>query len=481
MVTIAGFLLIPFAVVSIFRRRLALLLTLVSIPFFALDIGYFLDHFFSFPEVIIIALLLNQMLHMYHEDVVILPVNSPIYLLIAFGIVSILSVFALLVNPLEVMTHSYNFSTLDGFRLSPIEFTRNNISQLLLRLFVVAAIIGLSVELSHYDLEKVIRLVIVISLLVGGFGVFYQITQQINATGIWALAATFGLDIMTNAGGFLGTGIPRMWTVAGEPGQTASYLLYAFSLVVTLSFLPETRVLSRTQLRLTGGALFFLLILTTSATAYGGLLIFAALFSVSSIIFDAIPLKKTLLGFAGVSLLGILAAVLTGSILDPSLLALLQPLLAKLQFQAGSGTLRLQYLELALDIFSQRPVFGVGVGTYYGATLLGTLLAETGIVGFSVFVLAHITAYWDCLRMRDSVNSQTFSISVALVVSSATLLGTVMLAKSISTLLFPWFWLSLALPTALSLQKRGGKVTYSQVKSTFYSLAHSTGIRLPRE
>jgi O-antigen ligase len=403
---------------------------------------------------------------MRRERELLLPASPPVYLLVGFVVVCFVSVVSLLFNPLDAMTHTYNTGPHRVFALRPIEFSITNMTQLVLRVFAIGAIVGLATVLSQYDVQRVLRLLIVCSLLVGVFGVFYQVTQTIEARGIWKLANAFGLDIQEKSGGAFGF-LPRMWTPAGDPGWGASFFLYLFSLTATHSFLPETRVASRKRLRIATAGLFAALILSTSTTAYGGLLVFGAVFLVATVVSRRIATRSVVAVYGalllGVLLLGGVISMVTG--LD--VIALLEPQLAKLHFKAGSGTLRLRYIEMAFDLFPQRPLFGAGVGSYFGASLLGTLLAEIGLVGFAAFVLAHVSTYWECLRAsRDRIDGQG-SVAIALVVSSVVLLGSSLLAKSISTLMFPWFWLSLALPIALSLQSTGRSVSFDRIRQRY--------------
>jgi hypothetical protein len=456
----------PIVVASVYRRSWALVCLLVSVPFTALELFYAVSHSFSFPEVALMALLVSQLLHVWREQELLVPMSPPVYLLVGFVIVCSISVMHLLVDPLDAMTHTYNTGSLDAFVLDPIGFSVTNVTQLLLRVFAIGAIVGLATVLTHYDVQRVLRVLIVCSLLIGVFGVLYQVTQKIDVNGIWELANAFGLDIQEKSGGILGF-LPRMWTPIGEPGHTASYFLYLFSLTATLSFLPETRVASRKRLRIATAALFAVLLLSTSATAYGGLLVFGAVFLAATVVSRRIATRSVVAVCGTLLLSTLLLGGVIGVVASLDVIALLEPQLAKLQFKTGSGTLRLRYIEMAFDLFPQRPLFGAGVGSYYGASLLGTLLAEIGVIGFAAFVLAHVSAYWECLRAsRDRIDGQG-SVAIALVVSSVVLLGSSLLAKSISTLMFPWFWLSLALPIALSLQSTGRSVSFDRIRQRY--------------
>ena len=476
MITPAGVLLIPIVIASTYRRRWALVCVLASIPFRALELFYAVSHWFSLPEVAVIALLASHLLYVQREREFLLPTTRSVSFLVGFIAVCSISVVYLLVNPLDAMTHTYNTGSLGEFALRPIGFSVTNVTQLALRTFAVGAVVGLAIVLSQYDIERVLRAVIVTSLFVGAFGVFYQFTQVVEMRGIWDLANAFGLDIQAKSGGILGF-MPRMWTPIGEPGHTASYFLYVFSLAVTLSFLPETRVMSKKRLRIVAVALFVVLILSTSATAYGGLVVFGVVFLVAALASRRIEARSVATIYAALLIGAVLLGGVIGVVANLNVVALLEPLLAKLQFKTGSGTLRWRYIEMAFALFPQRPLFGIGVGSYYGASLLGTLLAETGLVGLTAFVLSHLTAYRECLRAARDGPSEYGSLSIAFVVSSTTLLGASLLAKSIATLMFPWFWLSLALPIALSLRATGRSVPLEAITRYYRSRSRSGSTR----
>lgn len=180
--------------------------------------------------------------------------------------------------------------------------------------------------------------------------------------------------------------------------------------------------LDRRRLRVVSVALLVVLLLSTSATAYGGLLVFRGVARRSALE----PADRHSIGGDGVRY----ATVPRRSPrrydrcgFGPERRCATGTQIAKRQFKAGSGTLRLRYIRMAFDLFPQRPLFGSGVGSYYGASVLGTLLAETGLLGLAAFVLAHRSAYLKCLRVGYDTTAEVGSLSIALVVSSATLLG----------------------------------------------------------
>jgi hypothetical protein len=465
MITPAGVLLLPIAIGSIYRRSWAFTLFLVSVPFRALDLLYAISHEFPFPEIALIALLVSHLLHVWRERGVLLPVTLSIYLLGGFVVVCVLSIVSLLINPLDAMTHAFNSGPHGKFVLSPIKFSLTNVTQFVLRVFAVGAIIGLATVLFQYDVHRVLQFLIISSLFIVGFGFFYQLTQAFNATEIWEFTQTLGLDMRSNSGTQI---VPRMWTPIGEPGQTASYFVYFFAFTATLSILPETRVMSRTRVRIISVLLLITLLLSTSTTAYGGLLIFAVVFFITALASKQISTRLVLVLYTTGAIGVVVIVAIASGTTNPNIIPAIESQVAKLQFRAGSGVIRLRYLTLAFDLFTQRPVLGTGVGSFFGTSVLGTILAETGIAGILMFVAANVSAHWECLRAAyDQPNGDSF-VAIALVVAGVVLVGSSLLAKSINTLVYPWFWLSLALPIALSVQSERRLVSIQDI-SRYYS------------
>ncbi|WP_227777717.1 O-antigen ligase family protein [Haladaptatus pallidirubidus] len=450
-ITPLGFIFIPLLILASRQKDYSLMFFFASLPFYGLHVFRLVGHAFTFPELALMAFGVNQIQRWYRSREIKIPATIPLYALFGFWITCLLSVLYLVLNTPSITVHPYNTGSLDELVLRDLSFTLNNISQLILRTFFVWAVIVLTINIDREGINNAIKAVIFGGCVILSVGIVYQVTQFFNFYAFAQFLEWLGFRIQTRAGGFLGL-IPRMWTTAGEPGFAAHYLLFALSLTAPFAVVSEQSTSIFTKF---GGRVFssiFLagIILSTSTTGIGGLLIFFFVLGIVSLLSPSLDHERIGRLYAIGLAFGTIV-VLVGALLSTGILNILFYTISKLQFNAGSGTLRMTYIQMAIEIVTKRPFLGIGVGSQYGASLLGTLTAETGLTGLLLFLSAYISSIVGCLRIARR-NRQESIIATAVVVSSATLLGTSLLAKSVTVLLFPWTWLSLALPIAVVIQ-----------------------------
>lgn len=163
--------------------------------------------------------------------------------------------------------------------------------------------------------------------------------------------------------------------------------------------------------------------------------------------------------------------------LDPRMADLFSLLQRRLSFTELAYELvfgeRVVFWNAGLEVFSEYPIFGVGLGNagyyfpekmtafawtvaepfkmYYSTTLPNTLslwirlLAETGVLGFSLF-LSWLVLLWKSARYIQSHPNPI--LSTAAMAGQLTMIALVMEGMSVDTLALPYFWLSLGWLTA---------------------------------
>lgn len=191
------------------------------------------------------------------------------------------------------------------------------------------------------------------------------------------------------------------------------------------------------------------ILLSTGTTAYGGLVILGFILISGAFVFKKLrtPAFKSVLASG-------MAIIPAGFVLDPILFSgtlrgLLWYEIQKLTFSAGSGNIRLQYMTRTLDVIEARPLLGVGVGSHHVPSLLLTLAAEAGLVGLAIFIALHLTLYHRCGWLASRGQAPYDALALPLFIGGTTLILTNLVAKSVATLLYPWYWFSLAFPLAL--------------------------------
>lgn len=444
----AAYVALPFILLALYRRSWSFLFVIVSTPFFDLEVFYALSHQFRLPEVAILILIGHYFIFWLQEGRFRVKNSTPILLLWAFLGICALSILVLIVRPAMVQVHPYTGSYQSRLFID-LAVSSKNVSQLLLRGFFVLAVTALVVHLEEEGLPKAIRGIVFGAVAAGIFGIMYQLMVIGGLDNSLSWLVRFGFGRLPLSPGFLGP-IPRMFSVPGEPGYVADYILYALSIVLTLSIIPGTNtIFCKKELLLLTPFLGVALLLSTGTTGYGGFLILMAVLAGVLVIFPNMrPPNLT-------AILGVVTAI-TGttlliviSITDVQIIDIISYQLRKITFQAGSGDIRIFYIIESAQIFLERPFIGVGVGSHNSTSLLFSALAETGLLGASTLVGAHLWSYRQCVGLANHGKSNMQNISIALAVAGFTLLATNLIAKSMTSLLFPWQWFSLALPIAL--------------------------------
>lgn len=446
--TILGILTMLIALCCIRNRRLAGAFVLFTLPFYRVVVGFAIGHAFNVPEVAALTLGGSLVFEWLTEGELTIPRSSVLVWVGLFWVVCIFSVITLVFFPTQqlgggsMMVHPYNTGALDDLAKQPLHFSRNNITQLLLRTVTVGSIVVYCIGLRDVDLGAVLRTLIGSSLAVAIIGFVYQATQLIGWNWVAQLWVDLGFRIRPNGGQFAGV-LPRMWSLPGEPGFTATYLLFGLAIAGTLTLMPSQTVLSHTKAVLASAALVVSLLLTTSTTGYGGLAILATTVVVAGFVFEEIELQllrtPVLVGLPITLLLGCLVILLS----PVDFLSIVAFQVHKLTFSAGSGSLRIKYFVWSLRVGVNSSFLGVGVGSHYGATLLGTIFAETGLLGVSAFAGLIIAGIRSTVRSTDP-RAPVLAVVLFMVI------GTVLMAKSITALRFPWLWLAIAFPSIVS-------------------------------
>lgn len=442
---------IPCLLYTVHSRRRSVLYFLLSIPLFDITVAHAVSHPFIVPEVAFFGLLGNQVIRWSRDERAEVPwsrAHTWFSIFLAIGAISLIYVAE---NPASVLVNPYG-SYAGNFDWIPLTLSLSNITQLVLRVFPVIVIMIFSWSIDISEIPHAIRTLVIGGVIVGCTGVFYQISvlagwSFVPQAGLWF----GGMWRPLGEYGFLGP-VPRMGTISGEPGHTAQFLLYLLAVTTTLHLTGSNRVFrERTQFALVmilGG----FLLLTTSMTAYGGLIVLAVVTATLGIVTGAYVPRRVLrlTSWAAVLFLGLLSLMIVtqGD-------SLIRYQLEKLQFQGGSGSYRARYFVRSLEVAAKRPLFGVGVGSYYPLSLFGILLAETGVLGLVSFLAAVTTSSRSALGLHLNANLRMPDLTLALVNGAMTMVLVSLVAKSITTILSPWFWVAIALPIVVVQFERG--------------------------
>lgn len=201
------------------------------------------------------------------------------------------------------------------------------------------------------------------------------------------------------AGQFGEVGLQRVSSVAVEPSLLAQFLLTIFPLLF-FAVIGRARVISPFWDRIVLGIVITVLLLTTSATAYLGLLI-VLLFS------GILAYKQNLIRPIHILTLFVATAVCTIVYLSIPAVRDLFTLGILTKTESYSGLERIRSILLAWDYFLEYPILGIGWGSATSHDLVVKLLSNTGVLGLATFGIMLITVFGR-LKLSVSKSPQEF-------------------------------------------------------------------------
>jgi hypothetical protein len=166
-------------------------------------------------------------------------------------------------------------------------------------------------------------------------------------------------------------GIKRMSSTFQEPSMMAQYLISSTGLIL----LGQSSVLI-------GGLIVAALLLSTSSTAYFGLILLVAtwgLLDIQSRMSQVIKISLALLIFIAIAY-GLDLAATDGQITQRLIFD---------KFESKSGTVRVRADMYAVDAFIQSFGLGVGIGSLRASSFMATLLGTQGTQGVLLFLAAN--------------------------------------------------------------------------------------------
>lgn len=442
---------LPFFGLAVYRREWSLYLFLVSIPAYRLYLFEAIAHPFNPPELFVLVLLGHYLREAVETGRLWLPRRTVVLWAIAFLGISIASVVWLILFPTDIAVHPYEHSGFGDKELVALELSRYHITQPLLRVFSVGAIVVLAWALSRAiqagEIRTVIRLVVFSAMTTGIVGICYQVAILLDFQAFPQAFKWFGFTDMPDEPRRIGA-FPRMYSLGGEPMRTAMNVLLAFGYTIPfLSSRKENSVFTRTESAVVCCILLVCLILSTSGSGIVGLALLTALLVVLAFATGVVSPNRALpYGTALALLVAIPGGVLT--LLSPEVGEFVGHQWSKVTLSTRSGSTRLWFLDHAVGVFRQRPILGVGVGSHSAPSVFATVLAESGPFGVLSLVGLQASILLSFFRQKLIDSARDDLAAVGLFAGGTAVVGTQFLVHPVGALQYPWFWISLALPLA---------------------------------
>jgi hypothetical protein len=401
--TLLGYILLPVGLAGLFFSKKWLYRLFVFWTLFSAtsvvnvgdpDSGSALQVWMFFGFLWILRLLMeNAMTLSFSIDRRILP---PCLWLLAFLFVALFSLFMpIYIDGTLAITSPFLGTDPD----TPLYFTSHNATQFLYLVFGVA----IAICVAHSNMRDEVRhetekIILLSALFISVWGVLQFVC---NLTGIPYPDFIFNNSGSSSGKGFLETlsGIGRLSSVTLEPSVFAQDLITLLPLTLP-AWLKTGSVFSLSIDRYCAVLFVAMLILSTSSTAYVGLVILA-------LVLWPLLVRTSSISVAKASKYAALAVVATVSVGTAAALSI--PIVRNVvqmallnKFTSGSGLDRIFSIRVAFGYFQQFPILGIGWGSATSHDLIVKLLSNVGIIGTFTFLGAMYCVMHANWRVLDS-------------------------------------------------------------------------------
>lgn len=257
--------------------------------------------------------------------------------------------------------------------------------QLIIYLLGFFSAYSASMDLDVSSIDRVIKTVIVFVLSIG----IIQFAQSIHIMPkIGLLRMAFFND--TGSGVFynLPFDVTRLYSTFMEPSYCAPFLVGAFYYILCQTTLVKNKINKENYILL--AVIAIEIMITQSATGYAAMVICALFYMLAGkekkFFYQMIPIVMCILPIA----------------LMPFWNTIYVNVLGKLT--SGSGKVRSFWNENAFNAFLNNPLLGVGYKNSRASSLIYTVLAESGVIGMAVYIVANCDILREAYRKRREMS-----------------------------------------------------------------------------
>ena len=327
---------------------------------------------------------------------------------------------------------------------TPLFLSSHNVTQLLYLVFGgVISICVAHVNLVEKNREETERIFLYAGIFIACWGIFQFFC---HVTGIPYPSFLLNNSASGSATGYmqkLDTGISRISSAAVEPSILAQGLVTLLPLTLP-AWQKRGFVFSRRRDRLITLLFVVVLLLSTSSTAYVGLVILAATYILYAVRAGSFSKTKAIFVFSLIGVMAI-AVVALAFISIPVISQLINTLLLSKAY-GGSGVERAMTMALAFGYFQKYPILGIGWGSATSHDVVVFLLSNVGIAGEIVFfcaIFSVVRSNWRRITSHDSpldLSREAWLMSLVSFMLTSILIG--------FPLVFGNFWLVLGMAMA---------------------------------
>ena len=244
----------------------------------------------------------------------------------------------------------------------------------------------------------------------------------------------------------------RSFTLAGEPGDSSLYYLVGLGFLVGFASrdISNTR---KTILSLKSKFLFFLIVVVINGSTAAYLGVFLLLVWVLPALLltsgrSSVSIRTVVMGLAG----GMILLYIVGTTIevgDVSLVEWVQQYhIAKLQGEAGSGSIRRTVMLHGLNVFLENPILGVGYGSNLSLSFGVFLISNVGLLGTGMFFLFLLLELRKVIFVAKKSEREIGAIAFSLVLILPPFVGVLLTGIGTFALNLGITWLLLAMAEA---------------------------------
>jgi len=296
-----------------------------------------------------------------------------------FGFITVS--FISLIMPIVLKDKDILVMNVDGI-IEPLKFTKGNLTQFIYLLFCFFVYWFVEDRLNHKPglIRKGLKAYFMGSFVICILGIYQLICNELNLP--------FDEIFRSGVHNLIQKG--RMWSVASEPSMFAFYIVPTMALLIF-----SNNIINDTKQKILILILFISGILSTSSTFLFGVLVFVLLFIKRNFIklnFTKRNLKYikwfSIVVVFSISLLSII--IYNNEFINE---VLIQGTIDKILMKNASGIERSESFLLMINAAFASPILGLGFGSSRSKDLFSTWLANTGIIGFGLFILYIMNIY----------------------------------------------------------------------------------------
>jgi hypothetical protein len=305
------------------------------------------------------------------------------------------------------------------FQTVPLRLTAQNLTTAVYLLGDVAlAVLASIAAMRPRSLQVLVPAICVVGWLHIGFGLFGLALSAVHMEGVLSFIRNGGYAQLNQAyGGFV--------RIQGIFPEASTYAAYGFTLFVFTCELWLRNV----RVRWTGpvtAAMFAVLVMSTSSTAYLALIAYAAVLAFRWLVFGgSLPGSKAVPLIVGVLASSVLALALVA--VFPKAASAAGEMLSHMTVKklgTDSGAQRLFWAMQGWNAFKVSHGLGIGAGSFRSSSLLTAVLGSTGVLG-ALLLLGHLLAVFKPGRSSTYFRGATDMQSAGAAAAWAVIVGSI--------------------------------------------------------